>query len=281
MKKKRIVWTSAALLLAAGVLWTAWGDVAVEVHRFSVSSKRLPAPFRGFRIAQISDFHNTLLDDGNRRTLTLLRDSTPDIIVVTGDLIDSRDTKVGIAADFMREAAKIAPVYYVTGNHESRVPEAFQTLLQSLEEIGVHVLRDTAVTLERDGAQIRLIGMDDPGFSAETETAAYGDTRMQQKIKALMEAETYTVLLAHHPERIEDYAAAGVDLAFTGHAHGGQFRLPFIGGLLAPGQGLFPQYDSGLYRRGETQMLVSRGLGNSLFPFRLNNRPEIVLAEFT
>ena len=100
------------------------------------------------------------------------------------------------------------------------------------------------------------------------------------KLNTLMEQETaYAILLSHRPELFETYAACGVDLVLSGHAHGGQFRLPFIGGLIAPNQGLFPKYDAGLFTDGNTNMIVSRGIGNSIIPIRFNNRPEIVLLE--
>ena len=100
------------------------------------------------------------------------------------------------------------------------------------------------------------------------------------KLKNLIDDESgYTILLSHRPELFETYMDGGIDLVFSGHAHGGQFRLPFIGGLVAPNQGMFPKYDAGLYTDGGTSMVVSRGIGNSIIPFRFNNRPEIVLVE--
>jgi predicted MPP superfamily phosphohydrolase len=100
---------------------------------------------------------------------------------------------------------------------------------------------------------------------------------MQETLSVFAWGETYTVLLSHRPELFDCYVAKGADLVFSGHAHGGQFRLPFLGGVFAPDQGLFPTYDAGLYQQKGTSMIVSRGLGNSLFPFRVNNRPEIVV----
>ena len=95
----------------------------------------------------------------------------------------------------------------------------------------------------------------------------------------LDEEDGYTILLSHRPELFEVYAENNIDLIFSGHAHGGQFRIPFVGGLIAPNQGLFPKYDAGIYEEGNTTMVVSRGIGNSIVPFRINNRPEIVLVE--
>jgi predicted MPP superfamily phosphohydrolase len=102
---------------------------------------------------------------------------------------------------------------------------------------------------------------------------------MQNKLYGLARGEDYTVLLSHRPELFDVYVQNGVDLVLSGHAHGGQFRVPFLGGLVAPNQGLFPQYDGGVYKSGKTTMIVSRGIGNSAFPFRINNRPELVIVE--
>ncbi len=103
---------------------------------------------------------------------------------------------------------------------------------------------------------------------------------MQNKLSELMsDNDKYTLLLSHRPELFEVYVKCGADLVLSGHAHGGQFRLPFVGGLVAPNQGLFPEYDAGLYTEGNTNMVVSRGVGNSILPFRFNNRPEVILIE--
>ena len=133
--------------------------------------------------------------------------------------------------------------------------------------------------LEKNGAVIQLIGLDDLGFSPVNDQIEEATVMMGQTLIELVDEATYTVLLAHRPELIDIYVESTVDLVLCGHAHGGQFRIPFIGGVYAPGQGLFPKYDSGLYEVGETQMVVSRGIGNSIIPLRVNNRPEVVLVE--
>ena len=134
--------------------------------------------------------------------------------------------------------------------------------------------------LSRGGESIALWGVQDPSFQVDEET---GDLAGQMRInlQMLTREDKYTILLAHRPELFELYGEIGVDLVLSGHAHGGQIRLPGIGGVIAPQQGLFPQYDSGAYENGHTIMVVSRGVGNSLFPLRYNNPPEILLLELT
>lgn len=265
-------------VLAGLLVWTLWGNRALEVNTYTVSSEKLPQSFSGFRIAQISDLHNAEFGADNEKLLAMLRQAAPDIIVLTGDLVDSYHTDLEIALHFAREAVKIAPCYYVTGNHEARISE-YGMLKAGLEAAGVTILENEKLILEREGAYITLIGVEDPRFQTDYLT---GDSKavMAAALQELtVEEAGYTVLLSHRPELFDTYVQSGVDLVFSGHAHGGQFRLPLVGGLVAPNQGLFPEYDSGLYAEGNTHMLVSRGIGNSIIPIRFNNRPEIIVVE--
>ena len=275
LNKKMVLIVSILVILWLGI-WTLWGNTALEVNEYEIVSDHIPEGFSGFRIAQVSDLHNKDFGEGYGQLLTLLSQINPDIIVVTGDLIDSRETDLDIALDFARQAIKLAPVYYVSGNHEARVRE-YEDLKMSLAEAGVIVLEDQKVQITREGKSISILGVDDPSFQ---EDYLFGDAASvtSSALSELQnESDGYTVLLAHRPELFETYVDAGVDLVFSGHAHGGQFRLPFIGGLVAPNQGFFPKYDAGLFSEGSTTMIVSRGVGNSIIPIRFNNRPEIIL----
>lgn len=274
-KKKTICILSGILLIL--IVWTAWGNAALELNTYTISSRGLPDAFDGYRIAQVSDLHNAEFGDGNQRLLDMLREAEPDMIAITGDLIDSRKTNIAVALAFAEEAVRIAPCYYVSGNHEARVPE-YRELKAGLEAAGVTVLDDARVEIEISGKSITIIGVNDPSFLADylTSDAAVMDRKLSELSS---EDASFTILLSHRPELFDTYAAHDMDLVLTGHAHGGQFRLPLIGGLIAPNQGLFPKYDDGLYSEGNTNMIVSRGLGNSILPFRFNNRPEVVLIE--
>ena len=275
--KKRCALTIIAVALLGLIAWTVWGNTALEINAYTIVSNRLPNGFSGFRIAQVSDLHNDEYGEDNERLLAMLREAEPDIIVITGDMVDSYHTDIHIALRFAEDAMQIAPCYYVSGNHEARIPE-YENLKTGLETAGVVVLENERIALERNGATILLIGVDDPSFQTDY---LMGDsaTVMSDALNRLVGNDAYTILLSHRPELFVTYVASGVDLVFSGHAHGGQFRLPFIGGLAAPNQGLFPKYDSGLYTQGNTNMLVSRGIGNSIVPIRFNNRPEIIVVE--
>ena len=277
-RRKRNIILSVVLCVIPTV-WTVWGNTALMVSTISISSSHIPAAFSGFRIAQISDLHNVAFGKNNAELLKLLSESRPDIIVITGDLIDVNHTDVGIALCFAQESVKIAPTYYVTGNHEATCSQ-YGDLKAGLEEAGVIVLEDEAISLERGGETIALLGLADPDFMVKGDMFGEVPAMVSTKLKNLIGDESgYTILLSHRPELFETYVDGGIDLVFSGHVHGGQFRLPFIGGLVAPKQGLFPKYDAGLYTGGGTSMVVSRGIGNSIIPFRFNNRPEIVLVE--
>lgn len=266
-----------AALLGA-VLWAIWGNTALEQNTYTIQSDRLPEAFSGYRIAHVSDLHNAEMGKNNAELLGMLQEANPDLIALTGDLIDSRNTDIDSALQFAKAAMQIAPCYYVTGNHEARI-SGYADLKKGLTEAGVVVLENERMEIEREGGSIALIGVDDPSFQTDY---LFGDaeTVLRHHLKQLAGKEDeFAVLLSHRPELFEIYAESHMDLVLSGHAHGGQFRLPFVGGLVAPNQGFFPEYDAGLYTKNGTNMLVSRGIGNSIIPLRLNNRPEVIVIE--
>ena len=274
MKKIIII---AIILIILGAVYLYWGNNSLTVGRHTLSPANLPESFSGFRIVQVSDLHNKDFKGRLIRKISLLN---PDIIVITGDIIDSRHTDTDIALKFAENAVNIAPVYYVTGNHESRLKDIYPEFRESLENLGVTVLDCRSVTLEKNGDEIVLAGMNDLTF--------YGSSTLNENTIVFKEmlnnlgrekGDRTGILLSHRPEIFDTYVESGFEVVLTGHAHGGQIRLPFVGGILTPNQGFFPEYDAGLYQKENTSMIISRGLGNSLFPFRIGNRPEIIVCE--
>lgn len=276
MNIKRIPAILCIALIVTGA-YLFWGNNSLTVSTYTVSPEGLPESFDGYRIVQISDLHNK---NFGSRLPDKIRELEPDIIAVTGDIIDSYSTDVEAAVDFIESIRDIAPVYYVTGNHENRLPEEYASLRAEMESMGVTVLDGKSVTLEKGDDEICLMGIDDLNFFG---SSIMNEDRIlfSENLSSLAEqaGERVGILLSHRPELLHIYAENGVDLVFSGHAHGGQIRLPFVGGLFAPAQGFFPEYTEGVYQSGETSMIVSRGLGNSLFPFRIGNRPEIVVCD--
>ena len=281
IEKKKEKWyaliTIVVIIVATVIIL---GNYDVETYKYNIKSEKIPESFDGFRIAQVSDLHNAEFDKYNSTVLQPIFLSRPNIIVITGDMIDSRNTDVDVALSFAQKAVNIAPVYYINGNHESRVPEEYEELKKGLTEAGVTVLENESVDITIGEETISLIGINDPTFRMKLVDDTMEQNIGHQLMDIIPDNDNYKVLLAHRPEYFDVYAG-NVDLVLSGHAHGGQFRIPFVGGLVAPGQGFFPEYYEGSYIEDNTEMIVSRGVGNSIIPFRINNKPEIIVAELT
>lgn len=279
IKKNKItvILTAFVVIVSAFTLWVLWGNTAVELNEYTIQSESIPKNFDGYRIVQISDFHNAQIGKDNEKLISLIEKAEPDIIAITGDIVDWRRTDIELTKEFVLQIMKIAPCYYVSGNNESYITEKYD-VKNILADMGVTVLEDETQHLEIEGEKILLAGVDDPAFS-DNYSSADSVPIMQTKLEELMSDDIYTVLLSHRPELFGVYCEYEADLVLSGHAHGGQFRIPFIGGLYAPDQGFFPEYDAGLYTDGKTNMLVSRGIGNSKIPVRFNNRPEVIVIE--
>jgi len=264
MRRKKV---KIVLLLILLIIFLYSENNLIYISKISIQSEKIPKSFQRYKIVHLSDFHNKSFLNYGKRVAEKVKALNPDIIVFTGDLIDSRRYKEEVSLNFMKELVKIAPVYYVNGNHEIRSGK-FSSLEQGLKEIGVNILRNTNESISKNGEEIYIMGIDDPLYKPLNKT-------LQGAMKNLQHS-SFKILLAHRPEYISEYSSYNLDLIFSGHAHGGQVRLPFIGGLVAPGQGVFPKYTNGKYEIDNTSMVVSRGLGNSLFPQRLFNRPQII-----
>jgi len=258
------------------IIWIIWGNVTIGTTHYNISSDRIPFSFDGYKIVQVSDLHNAVFGKDNDILLKKIHSEQPDVILLTGDLIDSNHTDVSAALEFTDAASKIAPCYYVTGNHEAWIPRTdYESMERKLLEQGIIVLHNSSVDIVREGDSISLFGVDDPSF-AGAESSIQSSIVIRKLLEDVDRTENYSILLSHRPEAFDYYATSGFDLVFCGHAHGGQFRLPLIGGIVAPNQGFFPKYDAGTYNENNMTMIVSRGLGNSIIPVRINNRPEIV-----
>ena len=279
-KKKFIVLAAIVAILILLIIWIAYGNTDLEIYKYNVKSEDIPSEFDNFRIVQISDLHNAEFGENNEKLFLMLKQADADIIAITGDMIDSRNTDVDVAISFAQKAVNIAPVYYVNGNHESRVLGEYEKLKQGLTDAGVTILENSSADITIGDETITLIGINDPTFRVELVDDTMEQNIAHQLEDVIRDNDNYKVLLAHRPEYFDVYAG-NVDLVLSGHAHGGQFRIPFIGGLVAPGQGFFPEYYEGSHIKENTEMIVSRGIGNSIIPFRINNKPEIIVAELT
>ena len=281
MKKKTRRWIAAIAAAAALSLlgWAlVWGNTALVTADVLVCSNGIPEAFDAYRIVQISDLHDAQIGENNEKLIAMTAETEPDCIVLTGDFVDSSRFHPERSLSVAEALVKIAPVYYVSGNHEAILPDAkYQALTDGLRALGVCVLEDESAELTRGGQSIRLIGLTDIGFHPGT--LEEKKDALRTALSALLPEDEFSVTLAHRPELMDVYTECGAPLVLSGHAHGGQIRLPGIGGLIAPGQGLFPKYTDGKYEENGTTLVVSRGIGNSVLPLRVNDRPQIVVVQ--
>ena len=279
MKNKRVLKFGALFLCLIIVVGTfiVYSNFKLETTEYTIENPDLPKSFDGYKIVHLSDLHNAEFGKNNKNLINVIKEEKPDAVFVTGDTIDGFYTNTTIPINLFKEVLKICDVYFIVGNHEIRSDaNTYFEFLDKLSEIGVTVLKDESTYIEKSGEKFQVIGLND----ASNYKANYNDNYKEEIVKTinnLDDKESFSVLLSHHPELFDDYAKTNVDLVFSGHAHGGQFRLPFIGGVIAPEQGLFPEYTEGVFTEDNTTMIVSRGLGNSIVPVRINNSPEVVV----
>lgn len=268
-----IIVTEIIFIIAAALgIWIVYTNVNIKTSYYTVQSDFIPDEFDGYKIAHVSDLHNR---DWDGRLEDLIAAEKPDLIVITGDIIDSSDEYYDNSLNLVKKAVKIAPVYYVNGNHEAYMKD-YDALERSLENAGVTVLNDENVILEKNGSQINLIGLKDPDFTSEYAPDSYIRENMTDVINSLSKDGLYDIVLSHRPEYFYSYVLTDADLILCGHAHGGQIRIGNKG-FISPGQGFFPDYTEGSHTKDGTTMIVSRGLGDSVIPVRINNMPELVI----
>ncbi len=268
-RRKTAVLLVLTALLAAGFL--LWGNCSLQTTETALVSPALPPAFDGLRIVELADLHGRVFGRGSRRLLAAVRRAEPDLICIDGDLFDEY-TDLAMLPPLLRGLCAIAPVYYVTGNHEWRVP-GLRGILAQMRACGVTVLQDDWRVLRRGEDALIVAGTDDPCGPAERKTPA----ELIADIRAEAGEAAFLLLLAHRNDQLPQWSALGVQAVLAGHCHGGVVRLPFVGGLFGTDRRLFPAWDAGLYRQGETALYVSRGLGYTNVHFRLFNRPEVAV----
>ena len=218
------------------------------------------------RIVHLSDLHGKRFGHKNIKLVQKVAEQKPDLIVITGDIIHLYTPKnFEVAVEAVASLIGLAPVLYVAGNHEMR-NKGYRNLRKALKEAGAIILDDTSTQI----GSVTFVGLN-------------GASLRNDKIAKITPEKSPKILLAHEPQFFKkSYSKYGYSLVLCGHAHGGQWRIPFTNiGLYAPGQGKFPKYTAGVYEEGDCAMIVSRGLGNSEFPLRLFNRPEIVVVDIS
>jgi uncharacterized protein len=265
------------IIASARFLWTE--DKHIVTTHYTYRSKKVPKSFDGFKIVQVSDFHNAYFGRRSKHLLEAVEVAAPDAIVITGDIVDRRTPCLKRAAVLVEGITAIQKTFYVTGNHEAHYKH-FNKLYDVIGKSDVRNITKHSAELERNGEKINLAGINDVWFFGdEVNPETYRNFKQELADKVNILPHDFTVLLAHRPELLPVYSKNDVDLVFSGHAHGGQIRLPVVKGLYAPHQGVNPKYTEGMHEQNGTTMVVSRGLGNSRFPFRVFNHPEVVVVE--
>ena len=273
----------AALCLAAGI----WNAYVISYKNPAVTRYEVDCGLdEPMRIVQLSDLHDAEFGEGNAELIAEVRALEPDLICMTGDMLNADSAAFEIPVELVRALADTAPVCYSWGNHELDLPDSARAeLLAALEEAGAIVLEECWIDLTLGGQAVRVGGLYDYAFSPvkEPEKSAWLAGETAAFLTAFQDTEAATVLLAHRPDSFI-FGNAGalwdIDLVLSGHLHGGQVRLPLLGGLYAPDQGWFPAYAEGMHELGSVRMIISRGLGTTAESLpRWNNPPEIILVE--
>ncbi|PNP93042.1 hypothetical protein BMT55_06340 [Listeria newyorkensis] len=281
MKNNFLKVTGFAAIAFTGYAY--WSTKQLKTTDYNIVSAKIAPELDGFRILQLSDVHGDTFGRYNHRLIKKIWAIDPDIIVVTGDLLDG-DEGINTAITLMRKLARRYPIYYVTGNHEARSAN-LEDLLPELDKAGITYLKNQHVYIERDGKSFALAGIDDPSMLIQKPhqlTFAEEIAREEEIVATEIEEATtgipdsiFTFLLSHRPEKWPLYQQAPVDLVCCGHAHGGQVRLPFTEGLYAPHQGLMPKWTAGLKEAKGKAMIISRGVGNATLVPRVFNEPDL------
>lgn len=267
MKKiRRLLALLALFALAAGFVY--WQNFTLQVETVELFFESLPPQFDGLRVAELSDLHGRSFGKNNVRLLRTLQKARPDMICICGDLFDEK-TDLTMLEPLLSGLTDIAPVYYVTGNHEWQVKN-LREILQKMRAWGVTVLENEERVLSRGGAEMVVAGVHDPcgPYDMKTPAALVRELRSAQ-------GNDFILMLSHRNDELTMWSQLGVQLVLSGHCHGGVVRLPFVGGVFGTRRELFPEYDAGVYRQDGTTLFVSRGLGYTNVHFRLFNRPHV------
>ena len=266
-------------------LYIKYNVNTLEVTKYVVENKKVPKEFDGYNIVQISDLHSKLFGENNKKLIQKIKSLNPDIVVVTGDLIDGENNNYNLALDFMKEISKLYRVYYIIGNHEQKslikkYKDEYKDYFNKLHQIDFVNLDNNKVEIVKGDSNINLYGLTVP-YSCykylfdNQETTSIDIDFLEEKL-GKVDREQFNILLAHTPFYFDEYEKWGADLTLCGHVHGGIVRLPIVGGLLSPDRKFFPKYDLGEYTKNKSTMIVSKGLGGSKVLIRVNCKPEIV-----
>lgn len=283
-RRRRLIIALIIIILLAGLITAGLltSKYSLTTVNYTIERKELT---ESIRIVQLADLHNSQFGENNRRLVELVAEQNPDLILIVGDLLNQDNENSDIAVGLIKDLAKIAPLYVSYGNHEAGYERRYNADLRSLYmEAGAIVLEYDWMDIEVKGQDIRLGGLYGyclPAYLLKTGEARVNETEF---LFDFLETDNMTILMCHMPVcwiRNESLDEWDVDIVLSGHAHGGQIRIPFVGGLWAPDQGWWPGEDAGLYwsKDGEKVMVLTRGLGSNEKIPRFNNIPEVTVVD--
>lgn len=268
------------ILFALVLLLGAYYNQTLQTVIYNIPKEEVPEEFWGTKIILLADLHNHEFGKNNKRLLKKIREAKPDYIMIAGDLLlKSEQLKTNKMQNFLFALAKDFPVYYAPGNHEEELEHRFfdeyAAFKKEVQASGVCYLANQSVCLEQNGKKIRVTGLhlEKKYFSKVYKKVELQLEELEKRIGQT--EETYEILLAHNPNYLPVYEKWGADLVLSGHVHGGVVILPFLGGVLSTTYELFPKYDFGMFQRGKTRMVLTKGLAMHTIKFRLFNKPEI------
>ena len=276
-----------ATVILGGAAFYKYETESLEITKYEIENEKIPKEFDNFKIVQISDLHNKSFGKGNKRLLEKIDSQNPDIVVITGDLVEGDNKNFVVALNLIDELLKKYKVYHIIGNHEQKSlikkhKELYKTYFDKLYKKNIVNLDNEKIRIKKDGKYINIYGLIIPleyypyfFKNYENKNMKLEQDFINNKLGEINRDE-YNILLAHTPFFFEDYEKYGVDLVLAGHVHGGIIRLPKVGGLLSPNREFFPKYDFGKYIKNNTTMLLSKGLGGSKVLIRFACKPEIV-----
>lgn len=278
-----IILLVSAVIAIAIFLYTQ--DKWITVTEYTYESEKIPEGFDDFTILHVSDLQSAYFGKNQKNLLKKSADCNPDVIFFTGDLVDRNRTDLKASMIAAEGLQNIAQVYFVSGNHEERIEDRLDDFYRQMENINIKMLRNDMCSLQHGDQHINVAGIWDNVLGECKLGERRRDTsidpaplqKVMNELTEKLSGDEFNILLTHEPQFFDHYVNEKTDLVFAGHAHGGQIRLPFTEGLFAPGQGIMPKLTSGVHKKEGTTMVISRGLGNSVFPFRIFNRPELVV----
>lgn len=272
---KNIIGILTLSLVGGAILFN---NKSIKISRHKIKNNKIPKEFNNFKIVHLSDFHSNSFGKDNLKLIEKINSENPNIIVMTGDMVNKYDTNFYRFLNLVEFLSKIYKIYYIIGNHEKGLSKNnMNVIIRKLEEFGVTILNNEKVTIKQNQYKINIYGIDLPmQYYRKEKNSIFNVEKFINRYMKKYREEEFNILLVHNPLYFDAYSKYNVDLTLSGHVHGGMIRLPFIGALLSPERRFFPKYNSGLYEINNKKLIVSRGLGQSKLGIRILNVPEIV-----